>query len=163
MPATCDKSDWCPFLSWGRGSLRGPLEVSFPTLSVTLASAIIAIHIQSLLWECGDRGRALIQAGGQSPLLEGQWLTIALKVDHLSGQKQGPVGRTRLGEDRGHTSETPLGTGSQNKLQSGKIGMRRGDLERCRGKDGGGGSEWKGLERKALTEPVAGLMSLTDD
>jgi hypothetical protein len=106
---------------------------------VTLASAIIAIHIQSLLWECGDRGRALIQAGGQSPLLEGQWLTIALKVDHLSGQKQGPVGRTRLGEDRGHTSGTPLGTGSQNKLQSGKIGMRRGDLERYRGKDGGGG------------------------
>jgi hypothetical protein len=28
---------------------------------------------------------------------------------------------------------------------------------------GGWGSEWKGPERKAPTEPVAGLMSLTDD
>lgn len=116
-----------------RGSLRGPLEVSFPTLSVTLVSAIIAIQIQSFWEECGVGVRALIQAEGENPLLEGQWLMIALKVDHFSGQKQGPVGRTGLGEDRGHTSGTPLGPGSQNKLQSGKIGMRRGVLERCQG------------------------------
>lgn len=115
------------FLSWGRGSLRGSLDVSFPTLSRTLASDITAIQIQSLSWECwGGGGRALIQAGSDDPLLEGQWLTTALKVDDFSGQKQGPVGRAELGEDRGHTSGTLPEPGSQNKLQSGKIGMRNG-------------------------------------
>lgn len=128
------------FLSWGRGSLRGSLDVSFPTLSRTLASDITAIQIQSLSWECwGGGGRALIQAGSDDPLLEGQWLTTALKVDDFSGQKQGPVGRAGLGEDRGHTSGTlPTGAWLSEQIAkwedwNEKWGGWGGSLERSQG------------------------------
>lgn len=86
--------------------------------------------------------RALIQAGGDDP----SWkvsvcrLLLSLKVDDFNGQKQSSVGKAGRGEDRGlslcagHTSGMPLGPSSQNKLQSGKIGMRKGGtLERSQG------------------------------
>lgn len=60
---TCDTSDWYPFLSWGRGSLRGSLGVFFPTLTGTVASDTTAIRVQSLSWECRGWGKGPHLAG----------------------------------------------------------------------------------------------------